>query len=187
MRFQCVFAIGDQCSLPSPMSARQARAAFVSSEKVRRVRAEAIFLLQRSRHQPIVRGLRRRSKPDAEGASDGIAEVFRRKPNHGTRECIRLSRLDESSREAIGETTCTDQSIEALVQFALERFEINHGVQGSMNCFCFGRHVEYTSRPVNLRLVQEKVLTPDMCAFSRFLALADPPYLAHRLSSLLAT
>jgi len=50
-----------------------------------------------------------------------------------------------------------------------------------MNCFCFGRHVEYTSRPVNLRLVQEKVLTPDMCAFSRFLALEDPPYLARRL------
>jgi len=163
------------------MSARQARAAFVSSGRVRRARAEVTFLSQRSRHQPIVRGLRRRSRPDAEGASDGIAEVFRRKPNHGTRECIRLSRLNESLREAIGETACADQSIEAPVQFALERLEINHSVQGSMNCFCFCRHVEYTSGPVNLRLVQEEVLTPDVCAFNRFLGLADSPCLAHRL------
>ena len=90
--------------MPSPRSAGSARESSASSGKDRGAHDEALFLSYYSQLQPIIREPRRRSKPNAEGGSDGIVAMPRRKRNLGTRECKRLSRSDESSREVVDET-----------------------------------------------------------------------------------
>src|SRR5437016_10710128 len=162
------------------MSAVPAHAVFVLRERVRPALAEAIFPLQHSRRQPTAREPQPRLTPGGEDASDGTVEEFRRTPDRGIRGYICSNRSNESSREAISEATCANQCLEAPVQFTLERFKIGHGIEGPMDCFRFGRRLEYTLRPIDLCLIQKKIFTPDVNGSVRFLALTDRSCLSRR-------
>ena len=65
-----------------------------------------------------------------------------------------------TSGEAIGKASGTDQSIKALIELALERFQISCRIQGAVDRLSFGHCLKYVLCTIDFGLVQKKVLTP---------------------------